>query len=76
MNTESYYAQKIADDAVHVDDDALAQLIADAAEDEGVDLPWEEQGDIHEAIEMEIVEGARQVARVELEAALRAPAKE
>jgi len=70
MSTADYYAGRIAQTAVSVDNSTVAELIADAAEDADVDLDWSEQGEVHEQITMRIEEATRQLARDELEAAL------
>jgi hypothetical protein len=67
--TASYYAGRIAE-AVHIDQGKVAGCIADAAEDADVALSYEDQGALHEEIEVQIREEIRNIARDELEAAL------
>lgn len=70
MKTADYYGRKIAQRAVSVDDGTLGELIADAAEDADAELDWNEQGEIHEDLQLRIEEAARRAAEDELRGAI------
>lgn len=62
------YASRIADNAVALNDGEVADLIAEAAEDAGVEVPYSDQGDVHEKIGLRIKQAARDAAEHEIRA--------
>jgi hypothetical protein len=59
MKTSKYYARKIVDESLQINDSRMAELLADAVEDSPKDLDWEDQGSLHEDIEIAIESDAR-----------------